>query len=326
VLLFDRKSWPPHRPWFIFFLLATIAATVAFFGFAYGPFGDPTSWPGGSSLPGLIFGVLGGLIILFEFLLWFRKKVRVWRIGRAQTWLRAHIWLGLLCVPLLIYHSGFRLGGSLSTVLMVLLAIVILSGVWGLFLQQILPTQMLERIPAETIFSQIDRLSHQLSNEARQLVQATCGLESDNKAGSVAGEAAAPATFLVVGAVRSAGRIQGKVLETRVAPVAVPGAEALTAFFEESVDPFLRGTANGNSPLRLRQRAMQKFGEVKTLIPPAAHPALETLAGMCDQRRQWDQQAGLQFWLHGWLWVHFPLSVALVVLMIVHIWVALKYW
>ncbi len=326
MLLFNRKSWPPHRPWLIFFLLATIASTVVFLGFAYGHFGDPTGWPGGSSLPGLIFGDLGGGMILFEFLLWFRKKVRVWRIGRAQVWLRAHIWLGLLCVPLLIFHSGFRLGGALSTVLMVLLGIVILSGIWGLFLQQILPTQMLEKIPAETIFSQIDRLSNQLSTEARQLVQATCGLESEQKAGAVAGEAAAPATFLVVGAVRSAGRIQGKVLETRAAPVAVPGAEALAAFFEETVDPFLRGTSNGISSLRQRQRAMQKFGEVKNLVPPAAHPALETLAGMCEQRRQWDQQAGLQFWLHGWLWVHFPLSVALVVLMFVHIWVALKYW
>jgi hypothetical protein len=309
----------------IFFLLATVASTVAYFGFAFGHVGDAPGWPGGSSLPGLIFGVLGGAIILFEFLLWFRKKVRVWRIGRAQTWLRAHIWLGLLCVPLLIYHSGFRLGGSLSTVLMILLLIVILSGIWGLFLQQILPTRMLEQIPAETIFSQIDRLSEQLSTEARQLVQATCGLDPDDKTAD--GErAAAPTPYLVVGAVRSAGRIQGKVLETRTAPVAVPGAEALSAFFQETVDPFLRGRADGDSPLRLRQRAVQKFGEVKTHLPPAAHSALETLAGMCDQRRQWDQQAGFQFWLHSWLWVHFPLSVALVVLMIVHIWVALKYW
>ena len=47
---------------------------------------------------------------------------------------------------------------------------------------------------------------------------------------------------------------------------------------------------------------------------------------MCEERRQWDRQARLHFWLHNWLWVHFPLSVALVVLMFVHIWAALKYW
>src|SRR5207249_1598623 len=118
-----------------------------------------TQWPGGSSLPGFVFGVLGGLIILFEVLLWWRKRVRVWRIGRAQAWMRAHIWLGLLCVPLLIYHSGFRLGGILSTVLMVLLLVVVASGIWGLVLQQILPRRMLDDVPAETIYSQIDYLA-----------------------------------------------------------------------------------------------------------------------------------------------------------------------
>ena len=123
---------------------------------------------------------------------------------------------------------------------MVLLLIVILSGIWGLFLQQILPTQMLEKIPAETIYSQIGRLSDQMSAEARQLVEATCGFEADDKA-TDGQAAAAPVPFLVVGAVRTAGRVQGKVLETRAAPVAVPGAEALSAFFEETVDPFLRG-------------------------------------------------------------------------------------
>ena len=255
VLIFDRKSWPPHRPWLIFFLLATLASTVAFFGFAYGHFGDPTGWPGGSSLPGLIFGVLGGLIILFEFLLWFRKKVRVWRIGRAQTWLRAHIWLGLLCVPLLIYHSGFRLGGSLSTVLMVLLA--------NRDSQRHMGACFCNRFCRRRCWRKFRRKrSFRRSTGSR----ISCPTRRDNSfrrlAGSIPTSSRArasarplPTPFLVVGAVRTAGRVQGKVLETRVAPVAVPGAEALSAFFEETVDPFLRGTANGDSPLRLRQRA-----------------------------------------------------------------------
>ena len=323
VLLFDRNSWPPHRPWLVFVLVAVVAATVGYFGFAYSS--NPPAWPGGSSLPGLIFGVLGGLIILFELLLWFRKKVRVWRIGRAQTWLRADIWLGLLCGPLLIYHSGFRMGRALSTVLMVLLLIVLASGVWGLLLQNLLPTRILEQIPAETIYSQIDQLSAQLAAEARELVRATCGPMA-GEAESNGAEEAAATPFLVVGAVRSVGRVQGKVLETRVAPTAVPGADALWAFYQETIDPFLRGTARGGSPLRLHERATRFFAELKTRLPPAAHPAADTLAAMCEERRQWDRQARIHFWLHNWLWVHFPLSVALVVLMFVHIWAALRYW
>jgi hypothetical protein len=50
------------------------------------------------------------------------------------------------------------------------------------------------------------------------------------------------------------------------------------------------------------------------------------LEDLCNQRRQLILQSKIHFWLHNWLWVHLPLSVALIVLMFVHIFVALKYW
>jgi len=87
--------------------------------------------------------------------------IRAWRLGRAQVWLRGHIWLGLFSVPLIVLHSGLSLGGQLSTVLMLLFVAVIASGVFGLALQQYLPRQMYESLPAETIYSQIDYVSQQ---------------------------------------------------------------------------------------------------------------------------------------------------------------------
>src|SRR3954447_4078640 len=101
-MLLNRPNWSPHRFWLAFVLLATAAAIGWYAWESY----HAARLLGGSSVPGWTFGVLGGLIILFEFALWFRKKVRIWRIGRAQKWLRAHIWLGLLCLPLLVLHSG----------------------------------------------------------------------------------------------------------------------------------------------------------------------------------------------------------------------------
>jgi hypothetical protein len=115
-VLLDRRNLGPHGFWVFWALVLGLPLSAWYFivGFAQ------SFWPGGGSSPGLACGIAGGLIIVFEMLLWLRKHYRTWRVGRAQAWMRAHIWFGLLCLPLLIFHSGFRLGGVLSTVLMVL--------------------------------------------------------------------------------------------------------------------------------------------------------------------------------------------------------------
>lgn len=323
-MLIDPRSWHQHRPWVLASVLLAILSTIWYF---YTSHGMPY-WPGGSSLPGFTFGVVGGLIILFEMLLWWRKQVRTWRIGRVQVWLRAHIWLGLLSVPLLVYHSGFQLGGQLSTVLMVLFGIVIASGIWGLALQQFLPRRMLATVPAETIYSQIEHVMRQHQEEAERLVLAVCG-PAEGVAGETADEQTgdlSPETPLTIGALRSVGKVQGKVLLTQVPATAVPEAEALRDFYREQVRPYLQQGAASGSALQLANRSAALFQNVQIKLPPAAHAALAALEGLCAQRRQLDVQARLHFWLHSWLWVHLPLSAALVLLMFVHIWVALKYW
>jgi hypothetical protein len=318
-MLLGGENWKRHRNWCLF----VVAATAAAFLWAAAGVRQTSVWPGGSSLPGFTFGLIGGGIIVFEVLLWFRKQVRAWRIGRAQTWLRAHIWLGLLSLPLLVLHSGFHLGGSLSTVLMVLLVIVVVSGIWGLVLQQWLPKYMLDEVSAETIYSQIDQLSMQVLREARRLVDVICGV-TESGAIEAAGEDAAE--HLVVGAVRSVGRVRGKVVETRAAPEAISGCEPLRDFFMTQVSPFLEHGNNSRSILRLPGRASQAFADLAARLPKAAHETLVTLEGFCNQKRQWEQQKRLHFWLHNWLWLHFPLSLALLVLMLVHAWTAVKFW
>ena len=61
-------------------------------------------------------------------------------------------------------------------------------------------------------------------------------------------------------------------------------------------------------------------------LDPAAHPAVDEIEDLCSQRRQFDLEARLHHWLHGWLLVHAPLSIMLFILLLVHIYVACKYW
>ena len=323
-MLIDRRNIARHRPWIAFILVATAASSLWYFASSRGA----PVWPTGGSPPGFTFGIVGGLLILFEFALWGRKKVRAWRIGRVQTWMVAHIWLGLLTVPLLIYHSGFRWGGSLSTVLMLLFLIVIVSGVYGLILQQVIPTRMLIQVPAETIHSQIDRMVRFMYDDANRLVSATCGPLPGEEADEVEQEeiaSGAPVSHMTVGAVQRVGNVQGKVLVTRVPKAAIPGSEPLREVFRSSIAPYLLEGKKSRSPLSLPNKAESIFREIRNRLNPETHEAIGILENLCDQRRQLDRQDRMHRWLHNWLSIHLPLSVALVILMFVHIWVALKY-
>jgi hypothetical protein len=317
-VLIRKSNFAEHYPWVIASLVVFALAVVWFVFASVGQ----AEWPSGSSLPGFTFGVIGGLICLFEFLIWPRKKLRSWRIGKVSTWMRAHIWLGLLAVPLLVLHTGFRWGGPFSTTLMALFLVVIASGVWGLVLQQFLPEKMLKEVPAETIFSQIDYVSELMAAEASRLVRSVCNITSDTDDSDNYSDNG----HMVVGAVRSTGAIQGRMVVTSSLLESVPDSKPLYDFFNEHIYGFLKNGEMAKSPLQNPARAHSMFNSLRTKLSPAAHEVVTVLEDLCNQRRQIIAQAKIQFWLHSWLWVHLPLSVALIVLMFVHIFVAMKYW
>jgi hypothetical protein len=323
-VLIDRENLPRHRPWILFVATVTVLATIWFFVEVARVGGRPS----GSSPPGLVFGILSGLIILFEFLLWPRKMVRSWRIGRAETWLRAHIWLGILSLPLAVYHSGFRMGGPLSSILIILFLVVIASGVAGLLLQQTLPSLMLRQVPGETIYSQISHVLSRLRDDADQLVEAICGSRIAREDARVGAASSPVSTFepVVVGAMGQVGGVQGRLLQTVIPAAPVAGSEILYEFYQRTVRPFLLEHAGPDSPFHSAQRSSDLFQDLRTKLDPDAFQALDALESLCEQRRQLDRQARIHFWLHSWLWVHLPLSAAVVFLLVVHACVAIRYW
>ena len=327
-MLILRKHFSLHRGWFLTFLAGTIAAVFGYFfwGHYYG-----TRLPGGSSPPGLILGILGGAIIVFECLLWPRRMFRSWRWGSARLWMKAHIWLGLLTVPLILLHSGFQWGGWLSTILAGLFAMVIASGIFGLAMQQVLPRRLLIEAPLETIYSQIEHVMQTAATDAGNLVFATCGLPKESSPTHAHASADAESEergsgTVVVGAARIVELIPGQLLRTEVPKVPVPNSEVLRQKFERTIRPFLECGSRMKSPLNNRRQSGEFFQQLRVVLDPAAHPVLEAIEECCEQRRQLDLQSRLHWWLHSWLWIHLPLSMALLVLMFVHIYVALKYW
>jgi hypothetical protein len=111
--------------------------------------------PSGGSIPGLAFGILAFLLMAFAFLLGLRRRFPAVRLGSGQWWLRGHLWLGGLTVPVVLFHSGFRFGGPLEQVLMWSFVIVVATGVYGLLVQQFLPRLIRHAVQNETFVDQI---------------------------------------------------------------------------------------------------------------------------------------------------------------------------
>src|ERR1700721_3087691 len=79
-----------------------------------------------------------------------RKRFPIWRIGRARIWMKAHLWLGFLALPLVLFHAAFHARGLLAAVLMLLTVVVVVSGIFGAWLQHTLPSRMFREVPYET--------------------------------------------------------------------------------------------------------------------------------------------------------------------------------
>ncbi len=60
----------------------------------------PLHYSIGNSPLGLTYGIVSFGIFLFAVLLSVRRKYPLLPIGRVQYWLRAHIWLTILTIPL----------------------------------------------------------------------------------------------------------------------------------------------------------------------------------------------------------------------------------
>ena len=266
--------------------------------------------PSGGSWAGLAFGILGTACMVVAGLLSARKVVRTRRLGSAQAWMRAHLWLGLLAVPCIWFHSAFALGGMLTTVIMVLFYVVIASGLLGLLLQQLVPGAMTRQVPLETVRGQIDSVLARLATDAYELVASIAGPideAADERARLAAEEEL----------VKQQPAYWKRVARQHQAEAPLPEAAEVRDFYLAAIRPFLLGSRRaGGAP---------DFRPLLLRAPEEWRPKLERLQGFCEEARQLAVQQRLHRVLHGWLFVHAPLSLALFVLVAFHIAFALRY-
>jgi len=306
-MLIDRT----HRRWFIGSVAGLVIASAI-----YVPYGlRAPAGPRGGSAIGLMYGSVGFAFMLFTGLLGLRKKFPIWRIGRAQTWMRGHLWLGLLTFPLILMHGGFHFGGTLTRVLMWLFILVYASGIVGAALQHFMPRLHTSRLPMETIYEQIDHVTRQLVEEAHRIVEETCAaLEGD--VGSASEQQRAQAA--------AAGANWDVTVATGLA-VDEQASSELRRLLHDEIEPFL--AHSGTHKFRIGKGAVAHalFQQLRVLLPANLHANIDDLENICEEKRQLDEQSRLHKILHGWLLVHIPLSYAVLLLGAWHAVAALRF-
>jgi hypothetical protein len=318
-MIIDRS----HVPWAIFVTgisgfcsalyianvhpdLVPVAITLPSF------FGEipPTHHAVGATPLGIVLGSVALAIFVFAALLGARKKKPLWRIGHPQLWLKAHIWLTILTIPLVLFHSGFRLGGPMTMLLAGVYTIVMGSGFFGLALQQFMPSLMRARLPEEVVFEQIPYIRSLLVSSAEKLRADLLPKP----------EAAAKQAAATAGAAAAASSETASAKAATAAPAkdTEPFEETLIGYLDTTVIPYLKTSNPGRSGLAVQANSDSAFRLLKVNVPEKFHANVDDMQQWCDSRRTLDLQLKMHHWLHGWLLLHIPFSLALIILTVWH--------
>ncbi|HVH50294.1 MAG TPA: hypothetical protein VM781_01410, partial [Candidatus Bathyarchaeia archaeon] len=190
-------------------------------------------------------------------------------------------------------------------------------------------------IPLETIYDEIPHVRELLREEADRAIESVCGDVGIAKASDAGVQRAGGFTALRPIAANAAPLRTSAAVSAGASAAVAPAAEIillsetegapLRKFYIEEMRPFLEQSKSRGRWLADEPRASSMFAGLRTLLPAAAHDALADLEDICGEARQLLRQERLHRWLHGWLLLHIPLSLALILLGAVHAVMALRW-
>jgi hypothetical protein len=239
---------------------------------------------------------------LILWLTWFgvRKRRYSSTTGTVQGWLSAHVYLGLALLVIVLLHAGFQFGVNVHTLAFALMTLVIVSGLYGVFIYMKYPgrassnrdgasrPELLDQL--EDLDRRSQRIAADLSDDYQELVASGV---SRTQLGSTLWS-------------RLRGRDLSQIVlrtggQTKVVPN--PGQEAALDWLanEQSRATDADSTA--------------KIGELSAL-----------LRNKRQLLRQIGEDLRLQASMEIWLYFHVPLTAALLMALVAHITTVFLYW
>lgn len=240
--------------------------------------------PNGGSWYGYTLGTIGALLILWLTVLGVRKRAMTPGRWSLKSWTSAHVYLGLSLIVIATLHAGFQFGWNVHTLAYGLMMLVILSGIFGIFVYATIPAA--------------------LSNNREEMTQVQ-----------------------MLDALRAIDRQ----LHDAAQPLAHAQAELVQASLDQ--DPFGGGIArrlSGRYPRCATRAAQRGIRLVTGQVPDTGTDPLERVDALLERKEamlaRLRRHLQLKALLEVWLYIHVPVTFALIAALSAHIVSVFFYW
>lgn len=295
--------------------LALTAASIAVYAWH-----DPIGGPDGGTWVGYGLGGLAAAIILL--LLWYgiRKRRFSSNAGTVRGWLSAHVYLGVALIVIATLHTGFEFGWNIHTAAFGLMLAVVLSGLYGVYAYRRYPASMTTNrtgVGPQAMLEEIGSLEQQAVELADRIDDSTHqivlrSLRNTSIGGGVIAQ-------LRGGRPRKAEREEQK-------------AEAFLEEKNRTLIANLDEIKQHEADRIMRAESTMRFvaGQLAEAQPGQQVARIRELMDLLGRRRELvrrlNQDIQHRALLQIWLYLHVPLSIALLAALSAHIVAVFTYW
>ncbi len=257
--------------------------------------------PNGGTWQGYVLGTIGALLIVWLSLLGVRKRRYSSSLGTVQGWTSAHVYLGAALLVVATLHCAAQFGWNVHTLAYVLMAGVILSGFYGIYVYLHYP----------------GRIAGNRLNQPRQAWLNELA-DVDEEALSAAADCGADVQSMVASAIELSrygggffAQLSGKDYSMVHLPQAEGGGKPLPNVEQQEVIKRLAKRiprSNKRSEAAALDELLTLFSRRQTIL------------------RLLRNDIRMQGLVKVWLFFHVPLTVALLAALLVHILSVFIYW
>ncbi len=293
---------------------------------------DPVEGRTGSTWLGYTLGTLGALLI--AWLAWLGIRKRQFNSGRGSLvgWVSAHVYLGLSLLVVGTLHAGFELGWNVHSLAYVLMVAVILTGIYGVIAYAMLPARITagrEQFEFRAMVEQFNDLNDSLLALADRVD---------------------PEIHAVVARSVSRTRVGGGAWQQLSGRYPKPGEQsAIEKMFASLQAPAQAQARDSEQQTTWRQNTTTRTGTRtgadithsdatvmalgKRIFESRANPhgdevqkLIQALAMRNALRRRINHDITLRARMSVWLYLHVPLTVALLMALLAHVLSVFLYW